>query len=399
MDLEPALQQLVLAAVALMGGSARRKYMACVVRFLGRGGQRLAEKLLGFDRATVRKGESELRLGTEIADGRAGKRSGILDRLTSLEQDIRDVVDCWSQTDPRFKTTKRYSKLTVLEVVKRLIDDKGYDDRDLPSNETIRKLMHKFGYKLQRVRKVKPKKKIAQTDAIFHQIHTVHAEAAASSDTLRMCMDAKATVKIGELCRGGMSWVAVKALDHDFKPDALLTPIDILLVEHDELHLYFVQGPVTADTYADVLSHFWQTNKSRFSGISRLLVDQDNGPEVNSRRTQYMSRLVEFVDDNKVSLSLAYYPPYHSKYNPAERPWANLEKAWNGTLLDSVDAAVGHGRSMKWKGEHPTVIEWLHKTYQKGVTLTKQAMAAVEARLERLPGLEKWFVDIVPTVA
>jgi hypothetical protein len=33
-------------------------------------------------------------------------------------------------------------------------------------------------------------------------------------------------------------------------------------------------------------------------------------------------------------------------------------------------------------------------TYQTGVKLTKEAMDAVETQLQRLPSLEKWFVDI-----
>ena len=34
--------------------------------------------------------------------------------------------------------------------------------------------------------------------------------------------------------------------------------------------------------------------------------------------------------------------------------------------------------------------------YERGVTLTAAAMAAVEAHLTRLPHLDKWFVDITP---
>lgn len=372
--------------------------MAHVVRALG--GQRLAERTLGFDRGTVRKGEHELRTGIVCVDGRAGKpRRGVLERLPNLERDMRDVVDCWSQTDPRFRTTRRHSDLTVAEVVQRLIEDKGYGDLELPSNETIRKLMHRFGYKLQRVQKAKPKKKIPQTDEIFERLHEVHAEASESPNTLRICWDAKATMKIGELCRGGTSWVLIKALDHDFEPDAILTPIDILLPEHDELHLYFVLGTATADTYVDVLEHFWDTNGQRFPDIDRFLVNQDNGPEVHSRRTRFMERMVGFADSSGLDIKLAYYPPYHSKYNPAERPWAVLEKRCNGTLLDTIDVAVGRARTMTWKGEHPTVVEWFHKTYPKGVKLTKKAMGAIEDRIERELGLEKWFVDIAPAPA
>ena len=114
----------------------------------------------------------------------------------------------------------------------------------------------------------------------------------------------------------------------------------------------------TADTYVDVLEHFWETNKDRFGDVDTLLINQDNGPQVHSRRTQYMSRMVEFADNSAMRLQLAYYPPYHSKYNPAERPWARLEKWWNASLLDTVEAAVGFASSMTWKGEHPTVVPW-----------------------------------------
>jgi len=227
----------------------------------------------------------------------------------------------------------------------------------------------------------------------------VNGEADGCPNVLRICTDAKATVKIGELCRGGMSWVLIKSLDHDFKPDAILTPIDILLPEHDELHLYFVLGTATADAYVDVLTHFWHANAHRFPDVDTFVLNQDNGPEVHSRRTQFMARIVEFADISDMTIRLAYYPPYHSKYNPAERPWAVLENEWNGDLLDTIDAAVGHARSMTWKGEHPTVIEWFDKTYEKGKKLGKRAMMELEDRLDRLPGLPKWFVDIAPAPA
>src|SRR5262245_2149031 len=31
-----------------------------------------------------------------------------------------------------------------------------------------------------------------------------------------------------------------------------------------------------------------------------------------------------------LTVRLAYYPPYHSKYNPIERCWGILENHWNG---------------------------------------------------------------------
>ncbi len=90
---------------------------------------------------------------------------------------------------------------------------------------------------------------------------------------------------------------------------------------------------------------------------------------------------------------MAYYPPDHSKYTAVERCWGVLENHWNGDLLDSVDAVLRCAASMTWKGRHP-VVELVTTVYTTGVRLAKDAMAAVEAQVERRPALPKWFVDI-----
>jgi len=59
----------------------------------------------------------------------------------------------------------------------------------------------------------------------------------------------------------------------------------------------------------------------------------DNGPQQNSHRTQFMKRIQDFADKSNLSIILAYYPPYHSKYNPVERPFSSLEKHWGGEIL------------------------------------------------------------------
>jgi hypothetical protein len=51
---------------------------------------------------------------------------------------------------------------------------------------------------------------------------------------------------------------------------------------------------------------------------------------------------------------------------------------------------------MSWNGNHPMMVELITTTYASGVKLTKEAMQVVEAQIQRLPELGKWFVDIVP---
>jgi hypothetical protein len=50
---------------------------------------------------------------------------------------------------------------------------------------------------------------------------------------------------------------------------------------------------------------------------------------------------------------------------------------------------------MTYNGVQP-VVEGVTTTYQTGVKLCQKAMAKLEKRLERLPGLEKYLVRITP---
>lgn len=227
-------------------------------------------------------------------------------------------------------------------------------------------------------------------------MNTINQAADAADEVLRISMDAKATVKIGPFARGGKTRTHVAAVDHDFHPIATLTPVGIFLPAWDELFVSGVTSRVTSDCLVDRLTQWWEAVRERFAHLTTLGLNVDNGPENHSRRTQFMQRLVDFVQQYRVTVRLAYYPPSHSKYNPIERCWGILENHWNGALLDSIDAVLQLTTTMTWQGMHP-IVDLVTTTYQTGVTLTHEAMEAVEAQITRLPGLEKWFVDIVPS--
>jgi len=105
--------------------------------------------------------------------------------------------------------------------------------------------------------------------------------------------------------------------------------------------------------------------------------------------------MVQFADAIGKPIQLLYDPPYHSKYNPMERCWGILEQHWKGTKLIKAETMLEWAKSMPWKGLHP-VVELSRRVYQKGVTLSKKAMEAVEARWERHPELPKWDILIKP---
>lgn len=142
----------------------------------------------------------------------------------------------------------------------------------------------------------------------------------------------------------------------------------------------------------DALEDLWPTLKARFNPHT-IAINADNGPENSSRRTQFIKRLVEFSTNNEVGISLIYYPPYHSKYNPIERVWGVLENHWKGQLLDSIEKVIGLAKTMKYNGKNP-VIKLIRGKYENGITLTQKAMQQLEKMIERVTGIEKWAVDI-----
>jgi DDE family transposase len=76
--------------------------------------------------------------------------------------------------------------------------------------------------------------------------------------------------------------VRVKAQDHDFKPDAVLIPVGILVPQYDKVFIDFVPSPATSDAIVDAIDSFWRDNAKRYGRIDRLVIDLDNGPENHS---------------------------------------------------------------------------------------------------------------------
>jgi len=178
-------------------------------------------------------------------------------------------------------------------------------------------------------------------------------------------------------------------------PDAVLAPAGILEVDAGQLNVVFGTSRDTSDFVADCLELWWTNRQAAHPQVRRLLINLDNGPEIGSSRTQFMKRLVEFSDRHQLTLELAYYPPYHSKYNRIERCWGVLENHWNGALLNTIETALKWAQTMTWRGVAP-LVHLLDRVYDTGVRLTKRLFRPIADRLLRSLSLPKWSLTIHP---
>ena len=87
---------------------------------------------------------------------------------------------------------------------------------------------------------------------------------------LRLSIDAKAVVKIGELDRGGRCRVFRKAKDHDFDVIGKTTPFGFLIPKTGDLSLYMVSSSVTSDCIIDLLHVWWNARKQNAPLIETL---------------------------------------------------------------------------------------------------------------------------------
>ena len=358
----------------------------------------LAEQTLGWDRKTIELGINELRTGivcVENFKARGNKKTEV--KNPQLEVDIIALAEPQSQTDPKFQTLFKYTRITAKGMRIALVTEKGWTEKDLPCEKTIGAILNRLGYCLRRVQKAKPLKKIPETDAIFDKLNKINKESDLREDSLRISIDTKAKVDLCDSSRGGTSRCkkAVQASDHDMGLKDKLAPFGILNLMTGLLTIMFGVSFETSDFIVDCLERWWDENKEQNSHIKQLVINLDNGPQNSSHRTQFMKRMIEFADKNNLEIVLVYYPPYYSKYNPIERCWGILENHWSATLLDTMETTLEWAKTMTWKGISP-VIKLVETAYQKGVRMGKKAFNALANRIDRDTALPKYYVTIQP---
>lgn len=233
-----------------------------------------------------------------------------------------------------------------------------------------------------------------ETDAIFERVQQINKDADEDDGVLRISLDSKAVVKIGNFSRGGKSRQVNKAYDHDFSSGESLTPFGVFLPQTAESHIWFATSKVTADFMIDRLQELWPKLKEKHQPHT-LVINADNGPECSGRRSQWLKRLQQFSNEEHITIQLAYYPPYHSKYNPVERLWGILENHWRGELLTTIEKTLGLARSMTYN-KIKSVIKLVRKTYHSAVSPDRKEKELIEKNIKRDSVLEKWFIKLTP---
>jgi Rhodopirellula transposase DDE domain len=158
-------------AASQMTGPKRRAFEAeMTVKYCG-GNPLLAETSFGWGRQTVALGLAERRTGI-ICLGAQSAFSGRKrweDLQPQAAEALRQLAEAHGQQDPTFRTRLTYTRLTA-QAALHALRDQGYSEGQVPAPSTMAEVLNRMGFRLCKVVKAKPQKKIPETDTIFDNI-------------------------------------------------------------------------------------------------------------------------------------------------------------------------------------------------------------------------------------
>jgi hypothetical protein len=158
-------------AAAQMSGVKRRAFQAEMVEQYCAGNPRQAERVFGWSRETVEVGWAERRTGVTClgAQSAFSGRKRWEDQHPQAAAALRSLAEAQAQQDPTFRTSWAYTRLTAKAAIVAL-RAQGFSRKDVPAPSTMASILNRLGFRLRKVLKAKPQKKIAQTDAIFENL-------------------------------------------------------------------------------------------------------------------------------------------------------------------------------------------------------------------------------------
>ena len=158
-------------AASKMSLVQRREFMADMSKKYCDGSARLTETTFGWSRFAVETGLGEKRTGI-FCIGLQSNLSGNKpweEKHPEIAEFLCKMAENQSQQDPTFQSSLAYTRLTATSALHAL-KEAGFNTDDLPSLSSMAEILNRLGYRLRKVVKAKPLKKIKETDTIFDNI-------------------------------------------------------------------------------------------------------------------------------------------------------------------------------------------------------------------------------------
>ena len=380
----------------------RRRYAAAEVVKLGYGGVAYIARLFGCSPESIEHGVRERDqlpddpLGNRIRRPGAG-RPKIEEQHPEVVQHVQQIIGHRTAGDP-MRADVTWTDLTPNEIAGHL--HKEFETIIAP--RIVRRILGGLNFGLRKIAKVLPGKESPDRDRQFLRIAELKDAFLAAGNPV-ISMDTKKKEFLGRLYRAGRVYTqqAIRAFDHDFPSwaEGVIIPHGFYDVARNEGYLHLGLSRDTSQFACDSLRRYLEQDGLRLYPAARaLLLLCDGGGSNGSRTHIFKQDLQRLVNDLGITIRVAHYPAYCSKFNPIERRlFCHVTRACRGVLFDTL-ATV---RSLMEKTSTQTglsvtvrVIETIYETGRKAAEEFKRNMPILFDDL-----LPKWNYRVVPQVS
>ena len=340
------IKQRIKSVLPILNEKQSRIYLASESASLGWGGKSKISELSGVSRASIARGEKEIK-ESDIQVGKGnirkpgGGRKKEVCKNTGLAEAIKQIVEPYTVGDPErllLWTSKSVRK------IKELLEKRGYKI----SHELIRQLLRESGYSLQSNRKTKEGGDHLDRDAQFEFINKQSKEFISDNQPV-ISVDCKKKELIGNYKNAGREWQPVKnpmevnVYDFVDKTNGKASPYGVYDIAENK---GWISVGISSDTAAFAVATirgWWENEgKNTYQNADKLYITADGGGSNGSRNRLWKSELQQFANDTRLNIYVSHFPPGTSKWNKIEhRLFSYISMNWRGKPLTSLAVIIG----------------------------------------------------------
>ena len=268
------------------------------------------------------------------------------------------------------------------------------------SEHVVRQLFREAGYRRRQMLKYRDMGEHADRNAQFENIARIRGEYLNSGNPI-LSTDTKKRELLGTFYRKGTVYgrQPVLAWDHDFPSHAtgVVIPYGIYDLKRNLGYLSVGTSHDTTAFACDSIAWWWREHgRQLYRGADSICLLCDGGGRNSSTKYLFKEDLQDLSNRLGLTIRVAHYPPYCSKYNPIERRlFPHVTRACQGCLLDSVATVKRLLEATQTATGLRVIVEVLDKVYPTGRTYTpgfKENMAICFDDV-----LPKWNYRAVPS--
>lgn len=289
----------------------------------------------------------------------------------------------------------RWTYLTHQEIVDKLSEKEIYI-----SPPTVADLLKLHGFKKRKMSQCKTIKDVENRDEQFINIDRLRNKFIQEGEPV-VSIDSKKKEPLGSLYRKGevYSLTAPEVYDHSFASlqTGLVVPHGIYDVNTNKACVNIGLSRDTAEFFYDSMVLWWENyGKVEYPDATKILVLCDGGGSNGCRHYVFKEVVQKLADTIGITVRIAHYPAYCSKYNPIEhRLFPHVTRALSGVVLDSVQTVkeLIENRAKTKKGLE-TCANIIDKIYETGKKASDLFMENMPIFFDQF--LPKWNYKAMP---